>query len=71
VFTRDQCALVGRYRAVAPAAAPILSSDTRRGIRGIRAYRMPATHAAMARILCDEGRRDPLVTRAVLTELPI
>jgi ribosomal protein RSM22 (predicted rRNA methylase) len=44
-------ALVGRYRAVAPAACPILASDLH--VAAYAAYRMPATHAALARVLSD------------------
>lgn len=42
-------ALVERYRAVAPAGAPILSSPVH--VLAYAAYRMPATHAALARLL--------------------
>ena len=44
-------ALVSRYRAVAPAAAPILASPVH--VAAYAAYRMPATHAALSRVLGD------------------
>ncbi|WP_076258542.1 small ribosomal subunit Rsm22 family protein [Intrasporangium flavum] len=44
-------ALVERYRAVAPAGAPILASPAH--VLAYAAYRMPATHAALARVLTD------------------
>ena len=44
-------ALVARYRATAPAATPILASPVH--VAAYAAYRMPATHAALARILAD------------------
>jgi hypothetical protein len=44
-------ALVARYRSVAPASAPILASTAH--VAGYAAYRMPATHAAVARVLTD------------------
>ena len=46
-------ALVRRYRSVAPAAAPILATDVL--VAAYAAYRMPATHAALARILGEVG----------------
>lgn len=42
-------ALVARYRAVAPASAPILASRVH--VAAYAAYRMPATHAALSRVL--------------------
>ncbi|WP_323097399.1 small ribosomal subunit Rsm22 family protein [Intrasporangium sp. YIM S08009] len=44
-------ALVERYRAVAPAGAPILASAVH--VLAYAAYRMPATHAALARLLAE------------------
>jgi len=44
-------ALVERYRAVAPAGAPILATPEH--VLAYAAYRMPATHAALARVLAD------------------
>ncbi len=41
--------LIGRYRAVAPAGPPILDSAER--VAAYAAYRMPATHAALVRVL--------------------
>lgn len=42
-------ALVSRYRSVAPATAPILAS--RLHVTAYAAYRMPATHAALTKVL--------------------
>ena len=42
-------ALVARYRSVAPASAPILASRVH--VAAYAAYRMPATHAALSRVL--------------------
>jgi len=42
-------ALIGRYRSVAPAGKPILDSALR--VAAYAAYRMPATHAALTRVL--------------------
>ena len=42
-------ALIARYRSVAPAGPPILDSPAR--VAAYAAYRMPATHAALARVL--------------------
>ncbi|WP_343986058.1 small ribosomal subunit Rsm22 family protein [Terrabacter terrae] len=42
-------ALVSRYRSVGPASTPILASDVH--VAAYAAYRMPATHAALARAL--------------------
>jgi ribosomal protein RSM22 (predicted rRNA methylase) len=42
-------ALIGRYRSVAPAGPPILDSAER--VAAYAAYRMPATHAALSRVL--------------------
>lgn len=42
-------ALVSRYRSVAPASAPILASRVH--VAAYAAYRMPATHAALSRVL--------------------
>ncbi len=50
-LTRATETLVARYRSVAPAGAPILASDDL--VAAYAAYRMPATHAALARILQD------------------
>ncbi|GAB3055279.1 small ribosomal subunit Rsm22 family protein [Intrasporangium mesophilum] len=50
-LTQATEALVARYRAVAPAATPILASEIQ--VAAYAAYRMPATHAALARILRD------------------
>jgi ribosomal protein RSM22 (predicted rRNA methylase) len=50
-LTQATEALVARYRQVAPAATPILASDIQ--VAAYAAYRMPATHAALARILRD------------------
>lgn len=44
-------ALVARYRTVAPASAPILGSTVQ--VAAYAAYRMPATHAALSRVLTD------------------
>jgi ribosomal protein RSM22 (predicted rRNA methylase) len=41
--------LIARYRSVAPAGAPILDSADR--VAAYAAYRMPATHAALTRVL--------------------
>lgn len=43
--------LVARYRSVAPATAPILASRVH--VAAYAAYRMPATHAALSRVLED------------------
>jgi ribosomal protein RSM22 (predicted rRNA methylase) len=43
--------LVERYRATAPAVAPILATPVH--VAAYAAYRMPATHAALARVLAD------------------
>lgn len=48
-LTRATEALVARYRSVAPASAPILASRVH--VAAYAAYRMPATHAALARVL--------------------
>jgi ribosomal protein RSM22 (predicted rRNA methylase) len=50
-LARTTEALVERYRAVAPAEAPILASAAH--VLAYAAYRMPATHAALRRILDD------------------
>ncbi|GAA2156958.1 small ribosomal subunit Rsm22 [Humibacillus xanthopallidus] len=42
-------ALIGRYRSVAPAGPPILDSADK--VAAYAAYRMPATHAALTRVL--------------------
>ena len=42
-------ALVARYRSVAPASAPILASRVH--VAAYASYRMPATHAALSRVL--------------------
>ncbi|MEO7753401.1 MAG: small ribosomal subunit Rsm22 family protein [Terracoccus sp.] len=48
-LARATAALVARYRAVAPADAAILASSAH--VAAYAAYRMPATHAALARLL--------------------
>ena len=48
-LARASEALVTRYRSVAPASAPILAS--RAHVAAYASYRMPATHAALARVL--------------------
>ncbi|GAA5030204.1 small ribosomal subunit Rsm22 family protein [Terrabacter aeriphilus] len=48
-------ALVSRYRSVAPANAPILASDAH--VAAYAAYRMPATHAALGRVLGELADR--------------
>jgi ribosomal protein RSM22 (predicted rRNA methylase) len=48
-LTRATEALVARYRSVAPASAPILASRVH--VAAYAAYRMPATHAALSRVL--------------------
>src|SRR4051812_46959350 len=48
-------ALVTRYRSVAPAAEAILASPLR--VAAYAAYRMPATHAALTRVLEELARR--------------
>src|SRR5262245_53782433 len=53
-LARATDALVGRYRAVAPAAFPILATGIH--VAAYAAYRMPATHAALARVLADVER---------------
>lgn len=47
--------LVGRYRTVGPATTPILASDVH--VAAYAAYRMPATHAALARVLGSVAAR--------------
>ncbi|MER7072601.1 small ribosomal subunit Rsm22 family protein [Terrabacter sp. NPDC000476] len=47
--------LVSRYRSVAPAGAPILASDVH--VAAYAAYRMPATHAALGRVLGELADR--------------
>lgn len=56
-------ALVSRYRSVAPAAVPILASDVH--VAAYAAYRMPATHAALSRVLADVAERG-LAPRSLL-----
>src|SRR4051812_19257486 len=56
-------ALVTRYRSVAPAVTPILASPQR--VAAYAAYRMPATHAALTRIL-EELARGGLEPRSML-----
>lgn len=56
-------ALVARYRSVAPAAAPILASRVH--VAAYAAYRMPATHAALSRVLEDVAGRG-LAPRSLL-----
>ena len=56
-------ALVSRYRSVAPASAPILASRVH--VAAYAAYRMPATHAALSRIMVDLAARG-LAPRSVL-----
>ena len=62
-LTRATEALVSRYRSVAPAARPILA--TRVHVAAYAAYRMPATHAALARVL-DDVSRSGLAPRTLL-----
>jgi len=54
-LTRATEALVSRYRSVAPASAPILASRVH--VAAYAAYRMPATHAALSRVLVDVAGR--------------
>ena len=54
-LTRATEALVARYRSVAPAGAPILASQVH--VAAYAAYRMPATHAALARVLGELAGR--------------
>ena len=56
-------ALVARYRSVAPASAPILASRVR--VAAYASYRMPATHAALARVL-DAVAAPGLAPRSLL-----
>jgi ribosomal protein RSM22 (predicted rRNA methylase) len=56
-------ALVARYRSVAPATAPILASRVH--VAAYAAYRMPATHAALSRVLEDVAERG-LTPRSLL-----
>ncbi|NUR16762.1 MAG: rRNA methyltransferase [Dermatophilaceae bacterium] len=56
-------ALVSRYRSVAPATAPILASQVH--VAAYAAYRMPATHAALSRVLGDLAERG-LAPRSLL-----
>jgi ribosomal protein RSM22 (predicted rRNA methylase) len=62
-LTRATEALVSRYRAVAPAAAPILASKAH--VAAYAVYRMPATHAALSRVLTDVASRG-LAPRSLL-----
>ncbi len=48
-LARATASLVARYRAVAPAESAILASSAH--VAAYAAYRMPATHAALARLL--------------------
>ncbi|NUR15340.1 MAG: rRNA methyltransferase, partial [Dermatophilaceae bacterium] len=54
-LARTTEALVSRYRSVAPAPTPILASQVH--VAAYAAYRMPATHAALARVLGDLADR--------------
>ncbi len=56
-------ALVARYRSVAPAPVPILASRVH--VMAYAAYRMPATHAALARVM-DELADRGLAPRSLL-----
>ena len=56
-------ALVARYRAVAPASAPILASRVH--VAAYATYRMPATHAALSQVLEDVAGRG-LAPRSLL-----
>ncbi|CAN7542612.1 rRNA methyltransferase [Terrabacter sp. LjRoot27] len=62
-LTRATEALVSRYRSVAPASAPILASRVH--VAAYAAYRMPATHAALSRVLADVAARG-LAPRSLL-----
>jgi len=62
-LARATDALVSRYRSVAPAAAPILASRVH--VAAYAAYRMPATHAALSRVLADVADRG-LAPRSLL-----
>ena len=62
-LTRATEALVSRYRSVAPASAPILASRVH--VAAYAAYRMPATHAALSRVLVDVAGRG-LAPRSML-----
>src|SRR4051794_12885155 len=55
--------LVARYRSVAPASVPILASRVH--VMAYAAYRMPATHAALARVM-DELADRGLAPRSLL-----
>lgn len=50
-------ALVARYRDVRPAGSPILTTATQ--VAAYAAYRMPATHAALRRVLRDVAEHLP------------
>ena len=62
-LTRATEALVSRYRSVAPASAPILASRVH--VAAYAAYRMPATHAALSRVMVDLADRG-LAPRSLL-----
>ncbi|MGO4362266.1 small ribosomal subunit Rsm22 family protein [Terrabacter sp. 2TAF16] len=62
-LTRATEALVSRYRSVAPASAPILASRVH--VAAYAAYRMPATHAALSRVMVDLADRG-LAPRSML-----
>ncbi|WP_028785558.1 small ribosomal subunit Rsm22 family protein [Terracoccus sp. 273MFTsu3.1] len=62
-LTRATEALVSRYRSVAPASAPILASRVH--VAAYAAYRMPATHAALSRVMADLADRG-LAPRSLL-----
>jgi ribosomal protein RSM22 (predicted rRNA methylase) len=62
-LTRATEALVARYRSVAPASAPILASRVH--VAAYATYRMPATHAALSRVLGEVAARG-LRPRSVL-----
>ena len=54
---------MSRYRSVAPASAPILASPVH--VAAYAAYRMPATHAALSRVMTELAERG-LAPRSVL-----
>ena len=62
-LTRATEALVSRYRSVTPASAPILASRVH--VAAYAAYRMPATHAALSRVMVDLADRG-LAPRSML-----
>lgn len=50
-LTAATAGLVSRYRSVRPASAPILATATQ--VAAYASYRMPATHAALLKVLAD------------------